>query len=63
MVVSMVVSGRSRISHGEGIDLMGAVYSRGSYISNILYVETKGSGPLGGGGMCLACPLDLQMVV
>ena len=30
------------------MDLMGGVDSRGSYVSKILYVETKESGPLGG---------------
>ena len=34
---------------GGGVDLVGGgVDSRGSYDSNILYVETKESGPLGG---------------
>ena len=30
----------------------GGVDSRGSYVSKILYVKTKESGPLGGGGTC-----------
>ena len=33
--------------------------SQGSYISKILYVKMKESGPLG--GMCRACPLDSPM--
>ena len=35
-------SGGSMISRRGGVD------SRGSYVSKILYVETKESGPLGG---------------
>ena len=34
----------------------GDVDSRGGYISKILYVKTKESGPLGG-GVCRALPL------
>ena len=30
-----------------GVDLVGAVESPGGYVSKILYVETKESGPLG----------------
>ena len=42
-------SGGSRISRRGGVDLVGgAVDSRGGYISKILYVEMKESGPLGG---------------
>ena len=42
-------SGGSRISRRWGVDLVGGgVDSRGSYISKILYVKTKESGPLGG---------------
>ena len=34
---------------GRGVDLVGgAVDSRGGYVSQILYVKTKESGPLGG---------------
>ena len=36
------ISGGSRISH------RGAVYPRGGYISKILHVKTKESGPIGG---------------
>ena len=48
-VLGIVFSGRSRISRRGHVDLVGGVDSRGSYISKILYVETKESGPLGGG--------------
>ena len=35
---------------GGGVDLVrGAVDPRGSYISKILHVKTKESGPIGGG--------------
>ena len=34
-----------------GVDLVGGVESQGSYISKILYVKTKESGPLEGGGV------------
>ena len=37
----------------------GGADSQGGYVSKILYVETKESGPLG--GMRWACPLDLSM--
>ena len=37
----------------------GAMDSRGSYISKILYVKMKESGPVG--GVHWACPLDLPM--
>ena len=37
--------------------------SRGSYISKILYVETKESGPSGAGGVRRARPLDPPMVM
>ena len=41
-------SGGSRISRRGGVDLVGGgVDSRGGYISKILYVETKESGPVG----------------
>ena len=43
-------SGRSRIFHRRGMDLIGGgVDSQGSYISKILYVKMKELGPLGGG--------------
>ena len=45
----MYSSGGSRISRRGGLDLVGgAVDSRGGYVSQILYVKTKESGPLGG---------------
>ena len=47
-------SGGSRISRGGGGG--GVVDSRGSYVSKILYVKTKESGPLGG-----ACAGHLPM--
>ena len=37
-----------------GVDLIGGMDSRGGYISNILYVKMKESGPLG--GVCRARP-------
>ena len=47
--VSCNVSGRSRISHRGGVDLIrGAVDPWGTYISKILHVKTKESGPIGG---------------
>ena len=43
-------SGGSRISRRGGVDLVrGAVDPRGGYISKILHVKTKESGPIGGG--------------
>ena len=46
----MHVSGRSRISHGGGVDLVrGAMDPRSGYIPKILHVKTKESGPVGGG--------------
>ena len=42
-------SGGSRISHRGGVDLVrGAVDPRGGYVSKILHVKTKESGPVGG---------------
>ena len=43
-------SGGSKISHREGVDLIGGrgVDSRGSCVLKILYVKTKESRPLGG---------------
>ena len=53
-------SGGSRISRGGGggggVDLVGgAVDPRGGYVSKILHVKMKESGPIGGGA-CQACP-------
>ena len=33
---------------GGGVDLVGDVDSQGNYVSKILFVKTKESGPLGG---------------
>ena len=44
-----------------GVDLVGGVDSRSGYVSKILYVKTKESGPLG--GMRWAHPLDPPMGV
>ena len=41
------------------VDLVGGVDSRGGYVSKILYVETKKSGPLG--GVRRSRPLDPPM--
>ena len=41
-------SGGSRISHGGHRPRRGGIDSRGSYVSKILYVDMKESGPLGG---------------
>ena len=43
-------SGGSRISHRGSVDLVGGggMESRGGYVSKILYVKTKESGPLEG---------------
>ena len=55
------VSGGSRISLG-GVNLVGgSVDSQGGYVSTILHIETKESGPLG--GVRRARPLDLPMQV
>ena len=43
-----------------GVDLVGGVDSRGSYIVKILYVEMKESGPLG--DVRRARPLDPPMM-
>ena len=43
---------------GRGPRRRGGMDSRGGYVSNILYVETKESGPLGGGGRWRAPPMD-----
>ena len=45
-----ISSGGSRISRRGGVDLVrGAVDPRGGYVSKILHVKTKESGPVGGG--------------
>ena len=47
---------------GGGMDLIrGALDPRGGYISKILHVKTKESGPLGGGACAGCAPLDLPM--
>ena len=43
------------------MDLVGGVDSQGGYVSKILYVETKESGPLGEGGCAPARLLDPPM--
>ena len=57
------ISGGSRISRREGMDLIGgSVDSWGGYVSKILYVKTKELGPLG--GMCAGrAPLDPPMQI
>ena len=48
---------------GGGVDLVqGAVDPRGSYVSKILHVKTKESGPRRGGRTPGAPPLDLPML-
>ena len=37
--------------------------SRGGYVSKLLYVKMKESGPVGGGGVRRARPLDPPMVM
>ena len=57
------VSGGSRISRRGGVDLVrGAVDPRGGYVSKILYVKTKESGPVGG-ARARRAPLDPPMKV
>ena len=52
LCVSDIFSGESRISRRGGVDLVGgAVDPRGGYVSKILHVKMKESGPVGG-----ACP-------
>ena len=52
-------SGGSRISHRGGVDLVwGAIDPRGGYVSKILYVKMKESGPVGGARP----PLDPPMM-
>ena len=47
---------------GGGVDLVGrAVDPRGGYISKILHVKTKESGPVGGGARRARPPLDPPM--
>ena len=47
---------------GGGVDLVrGAVDPRGSYVSKILHVKMKESGPVGGGARAGRAPLDPPM--
>ena len=47
---------------GGGVDLVrGAVDPRGGYVSKILHVKTKESGPMGGGARRARPPLDPPM--
>ena len=47
---------------GGGVDLVGgAVDPRGGYVSKILHVKTKESGPIGGGARRARPPLDPPM--
>ena len=47
---------------GGGVDLIGgAMDPRGGYVSKILHVKTKESGPVGGGRAPGAPPLDPPM--
>ena len=47
---------------GGGVDLVrGAVDPRGGYVSKILHVKTKESGPVGGGARRARPPLDPPM--
>ena len=58
--LSTCYSGGSRISRRGGVDLVGrGVDFPGGYVSKILYVKTKESGPLG--GVRRARPLDPPM--
>ena len=48
---------------GGGVDLVrGAVDPRGGYVSKILHVKTKESGPVGGGARRARPPLDPPML-
>ena len=47
-IQNIILSGGSRISRRGGGPRRGAVDSRGGYVSKILYVKMKESGPLGG---------------
>ena len=59
--VGIPSSGGSRISRRGGVDLVrGAVDPRGGYVSKILHVKMKESGPVGGGRAGRA-PLDPPM--
>ena len=49
---------------GGGVDLVGgAVDPRGGYVSKILHVKRKESGPVGGGRAPGAPPLDPPMLI
>ena len=59
----ILCSGGSRISRRGGVDLVrGAVDPRGGYVSKILHVKTKESGPVGGGARRARPPLDPPML-
>ena len=48
---------------GGGVDLVGgAMDPQGSYVSKLLHVKTKESGPVGEGGVRRARPLDPPMM-
>ena len=56
-------SGRSRISRRGGVDLVrGAVDPQGGYVSKILHVKMKESGPVGGGGAPGAPPRSANVL-
>ena len=63
VIIYVPSSGGSRISRRGGVDLVGgAVDPRGSYVSKILHVKTKESGPVGGGARrARPPPLDPPM--
>ena len=50
-------SGGSRVSRRGGVDL------RGGYVTKILYVKTKESGPVGGGACAGHAPLNPPMAL
>ena len=53
----IILSGGSRISRRGGVDLVrGAVDPRGGYVSKVLYVKMKESGPVGGGARAGRAP-------
>ena len=53
----IMISGGSRISRRGGVDLIrGAMDPRGGYVSKVLHVKAKESGPVGGGGARRARP-------
>ena len=60
MFIHTIISGGSRISRRVGGG--GGVDSRGGYVSKILYVKTKESGPLGGVRLVSAY-VDLPMIM